>query len=67
MSVNGKFRDIRLQDFLVVADRFLVPRHRELIREVVAAIERWPEFAAAAGLPRGLARSIRSDFPAFSA
>ncbi len=67
MSVNGKFRGIQMQDFLVVADRFLVPRFREVIREVAAAVERWPEFAAAAGVPHAMAKSISADFAAHSA
>jgi serine/threonine-protein kinase HipA len=67
MSVNGKFRDIQIQDLLAVADRFLVPRFREVIREVAAAVERWPEFAAAAGVPRAIAQSINADFAVRSA
>ncbi|MBS0614642.1 MAG: type II toxin-antitoxin system HipA family toxin, partial [Proteobacteria bacterium] len=38
MSVNGRFRDIGRADLEAVGDRFLVPRYRQVIREVVAAV-----------------------------
>ena len=50
MSVAGKFTAITTADLLEVADRFSVPRAREAIRVVRAAIESWPSFALEAGI-----------------
>jgi serine/threonine-protein kinase HipA len=62
MSVNGKFRDINRADLEAVGDRFLVPDYRGIIKQLLAVIQRWPEFAAAAGLPPGEASRIEQDF-----
>ncbi len=62
MSVNGKFRNITRSDFYAVADRFLVPDYKRILRNVTAALKRWPEFAEAAGLPTGDAERIQNDF-----
>jgi serine/threonine-protein kinase HipA len=51
MSVNGKFADIGARDLLTVADRFMIPHAAQLLGEVEAAVQRWPEFAEQAGLP----------------
>ena len=64
MSVNGRFRDIGRADLEAVGDRFLVPRYRQVIREVVAAVQRWPEFAAQAHLPQDILQEVQGDFPA---
>lgn len=60
MSVNGKLRDITLEDFLAVADRFRItmPRARQIVAEVDAAVARWVEFAERAGVPRAGAATI---------
>ncbi len=51
MSVNGKFKNVDLDDLLVEADRFHVGTARDVIEQVRAAIVSWPRFADAAGLP----------------
>ncbi len=50
MSVNGKFNEITREDMLAEADRFGVGDAPKVLDEVRAAIARWPEFAAAAGV-----------------
>jgi serine/threonine-protein kinase HipA len=50
MSVNGKFKDFQREDLLRDADRFGVGDAPAIFDKVRAAIERWPEFAAEAGL-----------------
>ena len=50
MSVSGKFTDITRQDMQVEADRFGVGDAAKVMDQVKAAIARWPEFAAAAGV-----------------
>jgi serine/threonine-protein kinase HipA len=62
MSVNGKFKDIERADLLEEAERFGVPRARELLNEVHAAIESWPEFAQDAGLAHSASARVAKDF-----
>ena len=63
MSVNGKFRSINRADLESVGDRFLVPGYRDIIRQVSAALARWPEFAGAAEVPDDEILRIQNDFP----
>jgi serine/threonine-protein kinase HipA len=58
LGVNGKFRDITEADLLEVADRFAIGTARAVLRDVRAALGRWPEFAAQAGLPEQPMREI---------
>ena len=54
MSLNGKRDDFFLQDFRTAADRFRLFRGKrldEVLEQVDAAIDKWPEFAARAGVP----------------
>ncbi len=62
MSVNGKFRGIACADMLVEADRFGVRRPMDLITDVRAALENWPEFSKQAGLNATTADNIAADF-----
>ena len=63
MSVNGKFKDIRRSDLEAVGDRFLIPRYRDHLQTVAAAVARWPEFAKQAGLPAQEIQRVQMDFP----
>jgi serine/threonine-protein kinase HipA len=62
MSVNGQFDTINRADVLAVADRFAVPGAKGLLDEVAAALGRWPEFAAAAGVPADMQLKIEKEF-----
>ena len=62
MSVNGKFKDIERGDLLKEAERFGVARADDLLREVRAAIESWPEFAKNAGLTDSASARVAGDF-----
>ena len=66
MSVNGKFEFIGRADLLELADRFVVPAAAAVVDEVLAAVARWPEFAAAAGVAPHDADRIATDLEAFS-
>ena len=66
MSVNGRSEGITRADLEKVGDRFAVPGYRELLREVLAAIERWEEFADSAGVSEPRVASIRRDMDAFA-
>ena len=50
MGVGGRFSGITQADCLSVADRFSIGPAKQVIRQVKAAIDRWPEFAAQAGV-----------------
>ena len=63
MSVNGRFSDAGRDDLLAVADRFQVPRARQAITDVEAAVARWPEFAASAGVDETTAANIAETYP----
>jgi serine/threonine-protein kinase HipA len=64
MSVNGKFQGITREDLLEDADRFGVRRAREILADLRAALESWPEFAQIAGLETSLRDRVASDFRA---
>ena len=64
MSVNGRFRDIGLDDFLAVADRHRVPRARAAIRDVASAVAAFGDFAQQAGLTPEQASTVSETFPA---
>jgi serine/threonine-protein kinase HipA len=62
MSVNGKFDHILRSDLLTLASRFSIPHASRVLDEVAAALRRWPEFAAQAGLSEDRVREIERDF-----
>lgn len=62
MSVNGRFSGITRQDCLAVADRFLVPDPKAVLRQVAEAVRQWPVFAQQAGLPVEETRRVEQDF-----
>jgi serine/threonine-protein kinase HipA len=62
MSVNGKFQGITRDDLLEDADRFSVRKPREILAEMRAALENWPEFARQAGIETPLRDRVASDF-----
>ncbi len=65
MSVNGRFDEITLADLHAVGDRHAVPGFRRCIREVRAAVDEWPSFAAAAEVPDDATTAIRADIERF--
>jgi len=52
MSVNAKFEGITRDDLHAVGEKFQVPGHRAIVREVEVVVESWPQFAAEAQLPQ---------------
>jgi serine/threonine-protein kinase HipA len=58
MSVNGRFNDITAADLLEVGSRFGVGSAPALLEEVRAAMEKWPQFADAAGVSREVVTAI---------
>lgn len=58
MSVNGRFKDFTVQDFLAEADRFAIGTAKHVIAQVRSAIQDWPTYAGQSGVPEGITRSI---------
>ncbi len=61
MSVNGRFDRIGLADLAAVGDRYAVPGYRAAIADVLAAVARWEEFAAEAGVGEAHITRVRAD------
>lgn len=58
MSVNGKRDDIRQEDILAVAESISLNKADQIIQQVADAINRWPEFAAEAGIKSEVTKEI---------
>lgn len=58
MAVNQKFKDITEADLMAMANRFGVGTPVQIIERVRAALRRWPEFAAKAGVPSTIVEEI---------
>jgi serine/threonine-protein kinase HipA len=65
MAVNGKFDNILLDDLYAVGARHEVPAFKRCIREVRAAVDAWPEFAALAEVSTDAAERIAHDIDSF--
>ncbi len=69
MTLNGKRDGFTRQDFVQCARSALMKRGRAatILEEVQATVERWPEFAAEAGVPDGwrakIQKTHRLSFP----
>jgi serine/threonine-protein kinase HipA len=61
MAVNGRFEAISIADLHEVGDRNGVPGYRDIVREVVAAVGRWPEHAEEAEVPGEVIARIADD------
>ena len=65
MSVNGHFEGIALDDLHAVGERHEVPGYRRLVREVLEAVDRWPEFAARSEVPQDVVDRITTELDGF--
>ncbi|MEZ5274686.1 MAG: type II toxin-antitoxin system HipA family toxin [Ilumatobacteraceae bacterium] len=65
MSVNGRFDGTSLADLYAVGERHGVPGYRRVVREVRAAVDDWPSFAADADVPAEATATIEADIAAF--
>lgn len=61
MSVNGKFDKINLEDLLVVGDHYLIHGYKNVIGEVLHAIDLWPNVAGLAAVDGDTTRRIAED------
>jgi len=61
MTINGKRDHFSLADLLAVGRSISVPKPNEIIEEIKAAVERWPEFAQQAGIDKAAMNNIRAN------
>jgi len=61
MRINGKVENITLEDLYEVGDRQDVPGYKNVVSEVLAAVKRWDQHAAEAGVPDKERNKVRSD------
>lgn len=62
MSVNGKFDGITRADLLAEADKYSIPRRKEIIDEIKDAVSRWEPFAKKAEVGISEVRRVQADF-----
>jgi serine/threonine-protein kinase HipA len=67
MAVNGQTTQISRADVREVGDRFGVPGVSDVLEQVLTAVEGWPEYADAAGVPETTASQITLDILSWSA
>ncbi|MEY4641051.1 MAG: hypothetical protein RLZZ227_1045 [Pseudomonadota bacterium] len=62
MSLNGKRDNFEFEDIEACAQSCSMKKGRAaaILREVLAAVERWPQFAAEAGVTESVARKIQA-------
>ena len=67
MSINGKRDHFNLEDLIAPGDSISISKPKKIIDEVLGAIEKWPEFAGAAGVHESVTKKIagyfRKDLP----
>jgi len=61
MSINGKRDHFTLQDLKTVAQANDLKKTKEVIQEVMEAVEKWPVFASEAGVSRNKIKAISQD------
>jgi serine/threonine-protein kinase HipA len=52
MSANGKRDGFTRKDLIALADSISLSRAEEIIDQVIAAVEKWPEYASEAGVKK---------------
>ena len=61
MSVNGKRDAFTLSDLIAVGESISIARPREIIDEVMVAVEQWPAHAESAGVPKVFSEEINRN------
>jgi serine/threonine-protein kinase HipA len=65
LRVNGKTEGIAIADLYAVGDRHDVPGYKAVVRDVLAAVAAWPDFAARAELDESTTKAIAADLARF--
>ena len=58
MSVNGKRDDISRDDLIMVGESISLSRPGDIVDEVIASVEKWPEYAKQAGVKKSVVVDI---------
>ena len=61
LSVNGRFEGITRADLHAVGEQFDVPGYRSQVKQVLAAVDAWPDFAQQAGLAPAEVERVQQD------
>ena len=61
MSISGKFDKISLDDLLTVGDSYQIRGYKNIIGEVLSAIDQWPNFASLASVDDETTVRVASD------
>jgi serine/threonine-protein kinase HipA len=51
LSINGKRKDITLDDILTIAKEISLKKGKDIVNEIAGGVSRWKEFADEAGIP----------------
>lgn len=65
LRVNAKTNDITLDDLYAVGERHEVPGYKRIVREVLDAVDAWPDFAHRAELDAAASDAVASDLTRF--
>lgn len=60
MTINGKRDGFEKQDFIEVAKQFRIKKPMDILTDVGAAVQRWPDFAKEVGVKRSRITKIAS-------
>ena len=62
MSLNGKRDHFTKEDLAAVGESISLPKNNDVIYDVISAVERWPEFAKAAGVKETSIKDIAGNY-----
>ena len=65
LCVNSKIEGITLKDLWIVGERQDVPGYRRVVREVLAEVQRWANYAQQAELGQGVIDAVAADLERF--
>lgn len=60
MSINNKWSDFTMDDFLTVASSMNIKSPREIIEKTIDVVAHWPVYAASLGIPKDTIEVINS-------
>ena len=66
MAVNGKRIGIDRRDIDTMADRFEIPGAARIVKQVLDAVDEWPRYGAAAGIPSEVVERVATDIQMWS-
>ena len=65
MAINSKFEGITMDDLVAEAEKHFIPGYRKIIEQVLAATERWSEFASISGVSAETTAKIAAEITQF--